>query len=336
MNILYNTARLTKTVLLLLCLNVLCLASYAQNVTAKATLESSNILLGDQIKLILEVTYPQGTNVSFPSIEKMITPNVELIQKGNMEISNASGNMVRSIESVIVTSFDSGSHVIPPFVFRYSVGGRTDFVKTNALSINVKSFKIDESKGPADIKSPYGAPLTLKEILPYILGFILIAAIIFFLIYAIPRRKKVLPFLFGEEKPTEPPHVIALRELDKIKEKKPWEKGRIKEFYTDISDIMRNYIVQRYQIPALEQTTKETIKEFKRRGNIIDGKSLEQLNQILALADLVKFAKHSPVIDDHTLTLANAYFFILHTEIDEVKEPERPVDDREGEDVEVH
>lgn len=336
MNIFYNTVRLTKTVLLLLLLTAFCGVSYAQNIAAKATLESSSILLGDQIKLILEVSYPQGTNVSFPSVGKTITPNVELIQKGNVENFNVSGNMVRSVESIIVTSFDSGSHVIPPFVFQYSIGGRIGSVKTNALSVNVKSFKIDESKGPADIKSPYDAPLTLKEVLPYILGIILIAAIIFFLIYAIPRRKKVLPFLFGEEKPTEPPHVIALRELDKIKEKKPWEKGRVKEFYTDITDIMRNYIVQRYQISALEQTTEETIKEFKRRGNIIDGKSLEQLKQILVLADLVKFAKHSPVIDDHTLTLANAYFFILHTEIDEVKEPERPVDDREGEEVEVH
>ncbi|MDP4184238.1 MAG: hypothetical protein Q8862_03630 [Bacteroidota bacterium] len=308
---------------------------HAQGITAKARMDSTKILLGDQIKLFLEVTHPKDVKVTFPALNKMLSQNLELIQKGKVEQSGAGNNLVNEAIELTVTSFDSGKHEIPPFYFKYSKGGITDSVKTNTLTLSVNSFKIDQKKGPTDIKSPYSASLTLKEILPYLLGIILLLSLIFFLLYAIPRRKKALPFLFKQEKPLDPPHIVALRELDHIKEEKPWEKEKIKEFYTETTDIIRNYIVRRFGVSALEQTSEETIKEFRKQRNLADEKSIEQLEQMLSLADLVKFAKYTPLPDDHTITLANAYFFILHTQIEEMKKPEIPVDDREGEEVEI-
>jgi hypothetical protein len=196
-------------------------------------------------------------------------------------------------------------------------------------------MKLDTTKGPVDIKKPNAAPVTLKEVTPYILGIILIAAIIFFIFYYLQRKKKNKPLFSRIEKPKEPAHVIALRKLDRIKEEKIWQHDKIKEYYSEVSDTLRMYIEDRFGIAAMEQTSDETLTAFKFRRDLINEKSMEELNQILKLSDLVKFAKYQPLPDDNNLSLINAYFFVNQTKKEELKKPDVPVDDRDGEDVEV-
>jgi hypothetical protein len=199
----------------------------------------------------------------------------------------------------------------------------------------VHTMKIDTTKGPVDIKTVYGAPVTLKEVMPYILGVILIAALIFFIFYYIRWKKKNKPLFVKPEKPAEPAHIVALRELDRIKAQKLWQQEKIKQYYSEISDTIRTYIVNRFEIPAMEQTSGETINAFKPRRDLVDEKTLDQLQHILSLADLVKFAKYSPLPDDNNLTLMNAYFFVNQTKKEEIKAPEKPNDDAPEEEVVV-
>jgi hypothetical protein len=187
-------------------------------------------------------------------------------------------------------------------------------------------MKIDTTKGPVDIKIPYAAPMTLKEVIPYILGIILIAAIIFFIFYYIKWKKKNVPLFVRPEKPAEPAHVIALRELDRIKAQKLWQQEKIKQYYSEVSDTIRLYIQNRFEIQALEQTSAETIGVLKFRKDLVDSASLDQLQHILSLADLVKFAKYSPLPDDNNQTLMNAYFFVNQTRNAEFVTPEKPVE----------
>jgi hypothetical protein len=187
-------------------------------------------------------------------------------------------------------------------------------------------MKIDTAKGPTDIKLPYKAPVTLKEVTPYILGIILIAAIIFFIFYYIKWKKKNVPLFAKPEKPADPAHIIALRELDRIKEQKLWQQEKLKQYYSEVADTIRIYIENRFDIPAMEFTSAETIGTFKENKNRIDQNSLDQLQHILSLADLVKFAKYNPLPDDNNLTLMNAYFFVNQTKKEEIKVPEKPTD----------
>jgi hypothetical protein len=127
------------------------------------------------------------------------------------------------------------------------------------------------------------------------------------------------------EKPKEPAHVVALRELDRIKDEKLWQKDKTKQYYSEVTDVIRTYIEDRFEIRAMEQTTDEIMTSFRYRRDLLNEKSMGNLSQILSLADLVKFAKYHPLPDDDNLTLVNSYFFINETKKEELKKPEPTV-----------
>ena len=199
---------------------------------------------------------------------------------------------------------------------------------SNGVTLNVYTMQIDTTKGPTDIKMPYGAPLTLKEVTPYILGVILIGAIIFFLLYSIKRKKKNQPLFVRPPKPKEPAHVVALRELDRIKDEKIWQKGKTKLYYSELTDTLRTYIEDRFGIRAMEQVTDEILDSFRRQKGLISEKTFANLSQTLQVADLVKFAKYEPLPDDVNLSLVNAYFFVNETR---KEEPKKETDEEKGE-----
>lgn len=295
----------------------------AQRIKATAKLDSTNILLGDQIKLFLEIDHPKNVQVEFPQVPDTINSLIEVLGRSKIDTFELEDeNFQKQIQSYIITSFDSGSYRIPPYWFKVNVDGTIDSVPSNGVSLNVFTMQIDTTKGPADIKMPYGAPLTLKEVTPYILGVILIGAIIFLILYSIKRKKKNKPLFTRPAKPKEPAHVVAIRELDRIKSEKIWQKGKTKQYYSEVTDALRFYIEDRFDIRAMEQTSDETLDAFSLRKNLISEKCYSNLSQILKLADLVKFAKYTPLSDDDNLSLVNAYFFVNQTRKEEVKKQE--------------
>lgn len=303
----------------------------AQQVTVKASIDSTNILIGDQIKLILEIEKPKNMDVQFPLIPDTLGAGIEVVQRlpvDTLKLENKEREKLS--QSYFITSFDSGVHQIPSFFFKLKFDRMLDSVATKALAFQVFTMKIDTTKGPVDIKPPYSAPVSLKEVTPYILGIILIAAILFFIFYYIKWKKKNVPLFRKPEKPLEPAHIIALRELDRIKAQKLWQSEKIKQYYSEVSDTVRTYIENRFDIQAMEQTSAETIGVFKQSKELIDGTSLDQIQHILSLADLVKFAKYKPLPDDNNLTLMNAYFFVNQTKKAEIKTPEKSVNESDG------
>ncbi|HZL10848.1 MAG TPA: hypothetical protein VFC65_12690 [Prolixibacteraceae bacterium] len=297
----------------------------AQKVTVKASIDSTHILIGDQLKLLLEIEKPKDLDIQFPQIPDTFSSKVEVIEHSKIDTFKLDdAKREKLTQSLLITSFDSGMHQIPPFYFKMKDGEMLDSAATRALAFQVHAMKIDTTKGPVDIKIPYSATLSLKEVIPYILGGILIAAIIFFIFYYIKWKRKNVPLFRKPEKPLEPAHIIALRELDRIKIQKLWQQEKIKQYYSEVADTIRTYIQNRFDIPAMEQTSAETIGIFKQNKNMVEGISIDQLQHILSLADLVKFAKYSPLPDDNNQTLMNAYFFVNQTKKEAVKTPEKP------------
>ena len=296
----------------------------AQQVYVKASIDSTHILIGDQLKLLFEIEKPKDLVIEFPQVPDTFSSKIEVVKRSKIDtIKLENKDREKLIQSLLITSFDSGMHQIPPFYFKLKDGTMLDSAATRALAFQVHGMKIDSTKGPVDIKMVYAAPVSLKEIIPYILGIILIVAILFFIFYYIKWKKKNKPLFSKPEKPLEPAHVIALRELDRIKTQKLWQQEKIKQYYSEVSDTIRTYIQNRFDVSAMEQTSAETITTFKQQKDLIEEKSLDQLQHILSLADLVKFAKYTPQPDDNNLTLMNAYFFIDKTKKEEVKTPEK-------------
>ncbi len=294
----------------------------AQRIKATAKLDSTNILLGDQIKLFLEIDHPKNVEIEFPQVPDSLNLGlIEVLDRSGIdtfEIDNE--KFLKQIQSYTITCFDSGSYRIAPVWFKINIDGRIDSVPTNGVTLNVFTMQIDTTKGPTDIKMPYDAPLTLKEVTPYILGVILIGAIIFLILYSIKRKKNNKPIFARPKKPKEPAHIVAIRELDRIKTEKIWQKGKSKQYHSEVTEALRVYIEDRFEIPAMEQTSDETIENFRVNKNLLTDKLFIKLSQTLKLADLVKFAKYKPLPDDDSLSLTNAYTFVNDTKKEKKEE----------------
>ena len=305
----------------------------AQRIEAKAVIDSTNVLIGDQLNLRLEVLQHKDASVEFPQIGDSLSPTIEVIEKSQLDTFHLDAEeQIRIIQNLAITSFDTGEQVVPSLQFLLNFNNLTDTLESLPTRFFVHGMAIDTTKGPVDIKIPYQAPVTLSEVYPYILGAIIIGALFFFLFYYIQRRKKNKPIFSKPEKPKEPAHIIAIRELDRIKGKELWQHNEIKPFYSAVSDTLRIYIEDRFNIQSMECTTDETIQAFSKQKDLLSKKSFEELKEILTLSDLVKFAKYIPQADDHNMTLMNAYFFVNNTKLEEQK-IEKPTDDREGEEV---
>jgi hypothetical protein len=296
---------------------------HAQRVKAAASLDSAKILIGDQVKLFLEIDHPKNVDVQFPVVPDTIADLIEVISRTEIDTFELDDEQfIKEIQALTITSFDSGAYRIPPYWFNIYMDGNIDSVPSNGVWLQVFSMEIDTTRGPTDIKMPYGAPLTLKEVTPYIFGVILIGAMIFFLLYSIKRRKNNKPIFARPQKPKEPAHIVAIRELNRIKSEKIWQKGKTKQFYSEVTDALRTYIEDRFEIHAMEQTSDETIESFRVQKGLISEKNFENLSQTLQLADLAKFAKYTPLPDDDNLALVNAYFFVNETKKEEIKKAE--------------
>jgi len=316
------------TALTLLLLLPAVIAVNAQRIKATASIDSTNILLGDQVKLFLEIDHPKNVDIEFPQVPDTLLEKIEVLNRSGIDtFEHDDESFQKQIQSYLITSFDSGTYRIPPYWFKLDLDGHIDSVPSNGVTLRVHSIPIDTTRGPTDIKMPYDAPLTLKEVTPYILGIILIGAILFFILYSIKRKKQNKPIFTLPKKPKEPAHIIALRELDRIKSEKLWQKGKTKQFYSEVTEALREYIEDRFEIQAMEQTSDETIERFRARPGLLKDKTFENLSQILKLADLVKFAKYKPLPDDDNMALVNAYFFVNDTKKEEEKKPENKADD---------
>lgn len=303
--------------------------SSAQDTRVSSSLEKDSIWLGDQIKLILMAEYQSGIKIQFPQAKDSLGNGIEVLSRSAVDTSKLDGGRLQLKQTYVITCFDSGPHPIEPFVFSRQSGGPVDSIKTNSLSLFVMFPGVDLQKGPTDIKKPFSAPITLKEIAPWLLGAILVGAIIFLIIYAISRRRKNQPLFQAPPKPKVPAHIVALGELDKLKEEQLWQHDKVKEYYTRLTDILRKYIEDRFEVSAMEQTTVEILESFKSRNSLLDPKSFDQLKGILEMADLVKFAKYFPLPDDNHLAMVNALFFVQQTKIEVMEAPKKPEETKE-------
>lgn len=318
-----NFMSLIRKALLLIFVSTLFInKSHAQQVAASAKLDSMVIFIGGQIDLTLEVTQSVGQNVNFPLMVDTISKSVEIVEVGKIDTSKLDNNRLLLKQVYRITSFDSGVHLIPAIRFELADAQADNYAQTQPMAIKVVNpFEVvDPEKGIFDIKQPVNTPFNLAELLPYLpyfLGFILFVGIVTGLLIWRFNRKLLLPFL-NKEKPIEPPHVIALRELERIRQEKIWQKGLVKQYYIQLTDVVRQYMETRFDMPVMEQTSDETLAATKN----IDAISVEcwkNLQQLLTTADLAKFAKMEPRADENDLCLMHALFFVNQTKVEEAK-----------------
>ncbi|HNY02001.1 MAG TPA: hypothetical protein PKG48_05415 [Bacteroidales bacterium] len=286
-----------------------------QQVGVSASLDTTAMLIGDHVGLTLKFTGPAGTQVAWPQIPDTIIGSITVIGRGRLDTTfTPDKKTVTYRQQINLTCYDSGFYTIPPISFPHRVPpDTTRLVASSAMMmLAVHTVRVDTTQAIKPIAGPLRIPLSFREILPWLLAGITAAALIAGGIWYWRRRRKHEPILVLKPKVVLPPHVAALQDLEKLRVKKLWQAGRIKEYHTELTEILRLYIEDRFDVPALEQTTFE-IKDSLRNREGCAVTSLEKLGSLLTLADMVKFAKVQPLAMENEQSLQDGIDFIHET-----------------------
>jgi len=292
----------------------------AQEVKASVKLDTNSILVGDHVGLKLNLEVPENYAFVWPVFADSIAHKVEILRQSKIDTTKVQG-FLQVQQTLTLTVFDSGYYVIPPIKFLYGPGkdAINNFVETDPYLLNVFTVPVDTTQAIKPIKGQLKAPYTFAELLPWILLLLVITGAGIFGYYYWKKRKQQVPMFVAKPKLIKLPHQIALDALDELKKQKLWQLGRVKEYHTNLTDIVREYIEKRFNILAIEMTTFEIITSFK--GVKLEKGIKDDLQYILELADLVKFAKANPLPSEHDQSMTLAESFVLRTIPPRVFEP---------------
>ncbi|MEO5571390.1 MAG: hypothetical protein ABIT08_09405 [Bacteroidia bacterium] len=303
---------------------------YAQIFSATAKIDSNEILIGKQAHITLEVTHPKNQKIQWAVIPDTLG-KVEIVDKSKIDTAfTADSSSIVNRQQLIITCFDSGYYVIPPFRFidPSNTDSTNNFAETQPLLFTVKTIPVDTTKAIRAIKAPVEVPFSFEDLLPYLLGVLILAAIVITTILLYKKFKKK-PVVKVYEKPKRPAHEIAIEELKKLQEEKLWQKGDFKSYHTRLTDIIRLYLWHRFDLNAMEMTTDEILSAHVIKQ--VNEESFSKMKYMLELADFVKFAKVIPIANENEQSLANAYDFVNTTKL--VAEKTAEVKTRETKEV---
>jgi hypothetical protein len=314
-----------RKLILTMMLMAACVAGRAQVGNPATRLSRDTILIGDQIEWIIPLEMAPGEKYFLEDIADPPAPGVEIIKPLQMDTVSRSRGSVKVEGKVILTSFDSGSYYLPPLIAMIERGsGAVDTLYMQGPTLEVTTVPIDTATYVIkDIKGQIKYPLKFGEVVPWLLAALLLAALIYAVVRWIKMRRANRTFL-GRPIVKDPPHIVALRALDKIHKQKLWQNDKQKQFYTEVTDALRVYIADRFGIAALERPSREMLSDLKKQ-DIEDG-LYGKMDDLFTRADLVKFAKYQASAEENEEVIPDAVRFVNATymkEIDEEKKEEK-------------
>jgi hypothetical protein len=261
---------------------------FAQKVTT--SIDSTKKKIGAEFKLTLKTDVDTLSKVKFPNA-KFFGP-LEVIQSYKIDTVK-NGARYELIKKYGLTQFDSGKYTIPRIPVL--INGKPSFsdsikVEVNDVKVDTLKQKMYDIKDIAKVNSPLGSWWI------YLLILLAIGVIGYFVYKFIKKRQsqpKVEAIVYTS------PIEKATSLLQQLEKKELWQKGEIKNYYSELTDIARNYIEEEIHIPAMESTTSELIeglrKAAKQKKLKLSNETVENLEKVLKQADLVKFAKVKPL-----------------------------------------
>ena len=278
-----------------------------------AAIDSTTLFIGDQTDLHLRATCEAGEQVQMPVLAEQLVDGIEIVDRTIVDTTTLQDGRVQYNQYLTLTSFQDSLFYIEPLAF---VSG-DDTVWSESLMLNVvQPFEMDSTDmAITDIKGIYKAPIWWWGILRWVLLALAIAGVGVGGYYLITYLRNRFGDASATDVPTEPlrpAEEVALEKLDAIREQKIWQSGQVKEYHTQLTDVVREYIARRFEVSSTEQTSDETLRAM--RGLLSDKKELyEDLRKMLTLADLVKFARWTTTPDENELSLRSAYAFVKET-----------------------
>jgi len=305
--------------LILFVLTTACVfGAYAQNITADAKLDQTTIRIGEQTNLRLIVHQSKTDKVNFPKLADTIISKVQIVSSRMDTVADKDDPKQVIVSQVYtITSFDQGTYNIPS----YPIGSATGSLTTPPVTLMVQTVQVDTTKAIYDIKQPMAVSYTVWDWIKdhwiwIVLAIVVIGGAIGAFLYFKNKPKVEKPVV--DVKPDIPAHILALNKLQQLRDKKLWQSDAVKDYYIELSDILREYLERRYVVKTHEKTTDEIFAALRYMDIANDER--EKLRQVLVLSDLVKFAKEKPLPEDNEQSMNNALGFIMLTK----QEPQAP------------
>ena len=280
--------------------------------TVDVRIDSLQFFIGQQANITLGVTYDGNQKMQLPNIKAgdELIPNVEVVQVHKPDTSFLNnGKKIEVQQQYTITAWDSSFYYIPPFEVK--IDGKPYQSKSLAIkvyTVDVDTLHLDQFFPPHEIMD---LPFSWKDWkgvvgMSFLYIFLLMIGIAIY--YRVINEKPLVKFI--RRKKILPPHKVAINEIERIKAERKWTMEDSKEYYTQLTDTLRTYIRSRYGFNAMEMTSSEIIDKLIEEKNEA---ALAELREIFAVADLVKFAKYSTLINENDSNLVAAIEYINQT-----------------------
>lgn len=270
-----------------------------------------SVLVADQFEygFRLDGVEP-GTVFMLQDFSELPGDSLVLVRNWQLDTLRSSKESMDIRGSVVVAPFEEGKQRLPGVaVRRISPDGQVDTLLFNPVELDVKPMPVDTADFVIhDIKGQMRYPLSFTELLPWIGGVLLVAALVFLVVWLLRRRS-----VGGlAKRPDDPPYIVALRALDRFKDEKYWAPEKQKAYYSGITDVLKTYILQRFGVDAPEMTTDELFGALKSQSGL-KPEVYSETRAMFELADFVKFAKHVATQEENVKSLSTAVNFVTST-----------------------
>lgn len=320
-----------KIAFVILTMLMLSVSAQAYVGEVRAAIDTPYVIVGIPRVLHLEVSVPKDASITWPNLQKQggiravdmeHSEQSYLLEFGpdtNFSVDTLAVNdaTITFEQNLQFFAFDSAAMVIKPIPF---VVNGTDTLYSEVLALNCdQPFESigdapESMQGIKDILEPPFVWWDYLRWVVYSIGILLILALIgaaiYYLIRHYSKNGETKPQIAPEE--LQPAHVVAMNALLDLEQKHLWEGGHFKEYHTELTDILRHYLERRYQIKALESTTDEIMSELVEL-QIHQKSSYNNLQSVLKMADLVKFAKYQPAVEENQISFYNSRLFVEQT-----------------------
>ncbi|MFI3292982.1 MAG: hypothetical protein SNI70_05640 [Rikenellaceae bacterium] len=308
--------------LIALCVVLAINVAFAQS--TKPMIEShitpESVMIGDPFVLSIEIESDVMQQVAFPEFDFDGQSKIEKVNEPVIDTVKVDGRRIFLRRNYTLRSFDEGHYNLGRPSILYTDKNIVDTLySADSLRITITTFLIDSTalaNGIVDIKPQRDLPFKFAEISGYVKWGVLILLLFIALAYVVLRvlahyGKNIGGFF--KPAPPVPPHITAIKDLEKLHNKKLWQSNKHKQYYSMLTDILRTYISGRYSISAMEMTTDEIIEAI--RDLEIPSKCAMDLQALLRDADLVKFAKMSFESEQNEGYYMKSYNFVEETKI---------------------
>ena len=273
---------------------------------------ADTIVVGQPFDYQLSLTINKDYYVEWMQFGDTLSKAIDVISVEDVKTIpiNNSDNVIMT-QKLKLTSFDTGYVYVPEIAITYSKSLQDSIrhtLRTDEKELYVTTVAVDTTQAFRPIKDVIKQGYTAKEVLPWVAVVIALGGLVYLIIYLSKHKKPKVAVVEEKKKPTIPAIITARAKLNEMKDNELWNSAKTKDYYTDLTDIAREYLEGQFEIDAVEMTTDEIMQAVNELN--LNNLTKSKLQETLTTADFVKFAKANPTAEQNKQSFSDINSFV--------------------------